>query len=47
LPPSAVQAPPGLGGFIVVEFAKPLKADDAAPLLKELDLAHRAPQNVT
>jgi hypothetical protein len=47
-PGSLVHAPPQVGGFVLVESAKPLKLDGAEPPpLKEFDFAHCAPQNVT
>ena len=39
-PGSLFQLPPQLGGFGVLEFAKPLKVDGAGPPLNEFALAH-------
>jgi hypothetical protein len=47
LPGSLVHVPPQVGGFGLVELAKPLKLRGAAPLLSEFNRAHCAPQNVT
>jgi len=46
-PGSLVQLPLQVGGFGMVELAKPLKLDGAEPPLSELSFAHCAPQNVT
>ena len=47
LPESLVQVPPQLGGWVLVEFAKPLKLEDAEPPLNEFGVPHCAPQKVT
>ena len=47
LPGSLVHVPPQLGGWVLVESAKPMKLEGAAPPLNEFSLAHCAPQNVT
>lgn len=46
-PGSLVHTPPQVGGFVLVESAKPLKLFDAEPPLREFCFAHCAPQNVT
>ena len=47
MPGSLVHVPPQLAGFVLVEFAKPLKLDGADPPLSEFFFAHCAPQKVT
>lgn len=47
LPGLLVHAPPQIGGFGLVELAKPLKPAGAGPPLNELRFAHCALQNVT
>ena len=47
LPGSLVHVPPQFGGWVLVEFAKPLKLEGAEPPLNEFSLAHCAPQKVT
>jgi hypothetical protein len=47
LPGLLIQAPPQVGGFGLVEPAKPLKPAGAAPPLSVLKFAHCALQNVT
>src|SRR5204863_534810 len=47
LPGLLVHVPPQAGGFVLVEFAKPLKLRGASSLLSEFNRAHCAPQNVT
>ena len=46
-PGSEVHVPPQVGGVVLGVRAKPLKLSGAAPPLRELRLAHSAPQNVT
>ena len=47
LPVSLDQAPLQIGGFVLVEFAKPLKLEGGVPPLKEFSDAQFAPQKVT
>jgi hypothetical protein len=44
---SLVQVPPWAGGFVLVEFANPLKLDGAEPPVRLFDLFHCESQNVT
>ena len=47
LPGLLFHVPPQIGGFVFVEFAKPLKLAGAAPPLSLFTLDHFAPQKVT
>src|SRR3989442_15991149 len=42
-----VHVPPGIGGFVLVASAKPLKLAGTEPPLNEFNLSHCAPQKVT